>query len=56
VHLAHIFARKFRPKLIHQIDPQNVSNGDDELPKSIVVTNVDHMVFDNSQIKVAKNG
>ena len=33
-------------------DNLNVTNGDDELPKSIVVTNVDHMVFDNEHIKV----
>ena len=33
-------------------DNLNVTNGDDELPKSIVVTNVNHMVFDNDHIKV----
>jgi hypothetical protein len=33
-------------------DNLNVTNGDEELPKSIVVTNVDHMVFDNELIKV----
>jgi hypothetical protein len=35
-------------------DNLNVTNGDEELPKSIVVTNVDHMVFDNELIKVGK--
>ena len=33
-------------------DNLNATTGDEELPKSIVVTNVAHMVFDNEQIKV----
>ena len=38
-----------------QRDSLNVSGEEDELPKSIIVTNVDLSVFDNLDIKVIKN-
>ena len=37
-----------------QRDSLNVSGEEDELPKSIIVTNVDLSVFDNLDIKVMK--
>ena len=37
-----------------QRDSLNVSGEEDELPKSIIVTNVDLSVFDNLDIKVIK--
>ena len=36
-------------------DSLNVSGEEDELPKSIIVTNVDLSVFDNLDIKVRKS-
>ena len=37
-----------------QRDSLNVSGEEDELPKSIIVTNVDLSVFDNLDVKVIK--
>ena len=43
----HVFSK--------QRDSLNVSGEEDELPKSIIVTNVDLSVFDNLDIKVRKS-